>query len=70
MSSSTSPRFPIPPDFQHALRSTTPRDIRTNEELLKTLSTHKPVRSEKNIWAFWDTGIRHVRPWQQRNVCD
>ena len=42
----------------------------TDEEILLELQQHKPVDplSERNIWAFWDKGLAHVKPWCQRNI--
>ncbi|KZP05752.1 hypothetical protein FIBSPDRAFT_842766 [Athelia psychrophila] len=43
-------------------------DLRPEREIIKTILTHRPVTSEKNIWVFWDRGWGAMRPWTQRNV--
>ena len=40
----------------------------SDDEVLATFRTHQPVTSEKNIWAYWDTGIDNVKPWCLRNI--
>ncbi|KAF3759929.1 putative capsule polysaccharide biosynthesis protein [Cryphonectria parasitica EP155] len=44
-------------------------DQRSDQEILTDLQTFKPVDgSERNIWAFWDTGLANCKPWCQRNI--
>lgn len=43
-------------------------DSRLDEEIEYALLHPGPVVSEKNVWAFWDTGFSTMRPWAQRNV--
>ena len=43
-------------------------DLRAESELVNTLLRHRPVTSQKNIWAFWHSGWDDMRPWTQRNV--
>ncbi|MCJ1440296.1 MAG: hypothetical protein MMC23_000779 [Stictis urceolatum] len=43
-------------------------DNRSNSEIASALRSYQPVTSEKNVWAFWHSGIDTVRPWSQRNV--
>ncbi|RWA09596.1 hypothetical protein EKO27_g5508 [Xylaria grammica] len=43
-------------------------DSRSDEELIETLRHPVPVRHERNVWAFWNTGFDNMRPWTQRNV--
>lgn len=43
-------------------------DARTDGEILQSLSQPPPITSEKNVWAWWDNGLAHMRPWCQRNV--
>ncbi|KAI0522310.1 hypothetical protein F5B22DRAFT_470509 [Xylaria bambusicola] len=43
-------------------------DMRSDEELIEILKHPKPVRHERNVWAFWDTGFDNMRSWTQRNV--
>lgn len=63
-----SPKFAIPEEYQHLLRHIELTDQRTDNEVLKTLEAEAPVTSEKNVWAFWDTGISKAPAWCQRNV--
>ncbi|KAF5529900.1 capsule polysaccharide biosynthesis [Fusarium mexicanum] len=60
--------FAIPPEYQSELEATEPVDLRTDEDMISSIEQYKPVTSEKNIWAFWDSGIRAIPPWCQRNV--
>ncbi|KAI1273267.1 hypothetical protein F5Y07DRAFT_259819 [Xylaria sp. FL0933] len=43
-------------------------DSRSDSELINTLRHPRPVRHERNVWAFWNTGFDNMRPWTQRNV--
>jgi hypothetical protein len=43
-------------------------DNRTAEDILNSLDKFQPVVSEKNIWAFWHSGLRSMPPWCQRNI--
>ncbi|KAI0970158.1 hypothetical protein F4678DRAFT_473497 [Xylaria arbuscula] len=43
-------------------------DPRSDEELIETLKHPIPVRHERNVGAFWNTGFDKMRPWTQRNV--
>ncbi|KAI1317086.1 hypothetical protein F5Y16DRAFT_392937 [Xylariaceae sp. FL0255] len=43
-------------------------DSRTDAELIETLKNPVPVRHERNVWAFWNTGWDAMKPWTQRNV--
>ncbi|OAP54739.1 hypothetical protein AYL99_11187 [Fonsecaea erecta] len=63
-------KFTIPQEFEDRLHYVEPTDQRTDEEILASLEEYKPVTSEKNIWAFWDKGIRAMPGWCQRNIVD
>ena len=44
-------------------------DLRSDEEIIMQLKSYQaPTASEKNVWAFWDTGFDRMAPWTQRNV--
>jgi hypothetical protein len=43
-------------------------DARSDEEIVAALVQHQPIRSEKNVWTFWDTGFLEVRPYVKRNI--
>ena len=60
----------IPAEYQSQLEIVEVTDMRTDEEILHAISQHTPVTSEKNIWAFWDSGLRNMPGWCQRNVAD
>src|ERR1700753_2030640 len=63
------PKFPIPNEFQSSLSYIDPQDNRSDEEILSALSEHTPVgQSEKNVWAFWHSGIQAMPDWCQTNV--
>lgn len=60
--------FAIPPEYQSELEAAEPVDPRSDEEILSSIEQYRPVTSEKNIWAFWDSGLRAIPSWCQRNV--
>ncbi|PVH96439.1 hypothetical protein DM02DRAFT_599198 [Periconia macrospinosa] len=62
-------KFEIPAAYRDQLSFVEARDERSDEQILGSLSFFRPVTSEKNIWAFWHSGIRSMPPWCQRNVC-
>ncbi|KAI1334098.1 capsular polysaccharide synthesis protein-domain-containing protein [Xylariaceae sp. FL0016] len=43
-------------------------DLRTDDQIAAWLQTRHPVTSEKNVWAFWDSGFSQMAPWVQRNI--
>ncbi|CZT19177.1 related to capsule polysaccharide biosynthesis protein [Ramularia collo-cygni] len=43
-------------------------DSRTDEEIIEYLQKKHPVTSEKNVWYFWNTGWKSMKPWVQRGV--
>ncbi|EER40465.1 capsule polysaccharide biosynthesis protein [Histoplasma capsulatum H143] len=61
-------QFTIPPEFQAELRHVEPLDARTDEEIISSLDVFTPVESEKNIWAYWHSGIKSMPGWCKRNV--
>lgn len=62
--------FIIPLEYQDQLEPITVQDQRTDEEILQALAQYAPVTSEKNIWAFWHSGLDKMPAWCQRNVAD
>ena len=64
------PRFEIPHEFQSQLRYVDSLDKRSDEEILKSISEYAQVTSEKNIWAYWHSGVGMMPDWCQRNVCN
>ncbi|KAL2845900.1 hypothetical protein BJY01DRAFT_247506 [Aspergillus pseudoustus] len=64
------PKFTIPQEFQDQLEPAEPLDTRSDEEILASISEHRPVTSEKNIWAYWHDGISGMPKWCQRNIID
>ena len=57
-----------PPDFLRLKQIPLPVDERSDETLTQSLINPPPVTSEKNVWAFWDSGFSAMPPWQKRNV--
>lgn len=43
-------------------------DPRPEAEIISALTSFQPVTTDKNVWAFWDSGWANLRPWCQRNV--
>ncbi|KIX03860.1 uncharacterized protein Z518_07413 [Rhinocladiella mackenziei CBS 650.93] len=64
----TSSKFAIPEEFKDQLRYVDALDKRSDEEILASFENPAPVTSEKNIWAYWDKGIRAMPGWCLRNV--
>ncbi|KAF2162466.1 hypothetical protein M409DRAFT_69071 [Zasmidium cellare ATCC 36951] len=62
--------FDIPPEYQPKLRPVQPKDTRSDDEILDSLTQPTPVSSEKNIWAFWHAGLRGLPNWCPRNLID
>lgn len=60
--------YTIPSGYASQLRRTSPKDSRTDAEILQSLSQHAPVTSEKNVWAFWHSGLANMPAWNKRNV--
>ncbi|CAI6234838.1 unnamed protein product [Periconia digitata] len=61
-------KYTIPPEYQSQLTYHPCPDTRSDAEILSTLSTYRPITSEKNIWAYWHSGLHSMPPWCQRNV--
>jgi hypothetical protein len=62
--------FHIPPEYQDKLEEVEVADTRTDEEILQTFRTKATITSEKNVWAYWDSGFEHAGDFLKRNVCD
>lgn len=54
-------KFTIPERYQDDLEYVDVVDTRSEEEILEQLSQHVPVTSEKNMWAFWDSGLMNSK---------
>ena len=63
--------YTIPPAYQADLEAASYAvDPRTDAEILEAVNTYRPVDSEKNIWAFWHSGVSAMPSWCKRNVAD
>ena len=62
------PKFEIPDEFRDQIHYVDALDKRSEEEIIRSLESYVPVTGEKNIWAFWDSGIRQMPGWCLRNV--
>ena len=60
--------FTIPEEYLSELTPAAPKDTRTDAEILESLSQYKPVTSEKNVWAYWHSGLSAMPGWCRRNV--
>ena len=58
----------IPEEFKDQLTYAEPKDTRSDEEILKSISQYQRVISEKNIWAYWHAGLNAMPNWCKRNV--
>ncbi|TGJ75552.1 hypothetical protein E0Z10_g10981 [Xylaria hypoxylon] len=43
-------------------------DLRSDEEIAIWLQKPHPITSDKNVWAFWNSGYTNMPPWVQRNI--
>lgn len=43
-------------------------DRRSDAEIVDSLLQHRPVTTEKNVWAYWHSGISNMPAWTRRNV--
>ena len=62
--------YAIPPEFQDQLRLAKFTELGADFGILESLGHHVPVTSEKNIWAFWHSGVESMPAWCKRNVID
>lgn len=60
----------IPEEYRDKLEVIEPTDCRTDEQIFASLSEYKPITSEKNVWAYWHSGLSNMPKWNQRNVID
>lgn len=60
--------FQIPPQYRGKLEPFEHGDKRTDDEIFRSLLAFQPIKSEKNIWTFWDSGIERMPAWCRRNV--
>jgi hypothetical protein len=60
----------IPQEYRDKLEIIEPTDLRSDEEILSSISEYKAVTSEKNVWAYWHSGLSNMPKWNQRNVID
>ncbi|KAL2073896.1 hypothetical protein VTL71DRAFT_11222 [Oculimacula yallundae] len=67
-----SSKFTIPSEFQNDIRYVASKDLRSDAEILTSLTKHVPIQnnSEKNIWTFWHSGVLSMPSWCQRNICN
>ncbi|EED19058.1 conserved hypothetical protein [Talaromyces stipitatus ATCC 10500] len=65
----TAPKYEIPKEFKNQLRFVESADSRSDDEIVASLRKAAPLNSsEKNIWAFWDSGLDSMPAWTRRNV--
>ncbi|CAM1500821.1 Fc.00g099830.m01.CDS01 [Cosmosporella sp. VM-42] len=60
--------FTIPSEFLSDLETSSLKDTRTDAEILTSLNQYHPVTSEKNIWAYWHSGLSSMPAWCVRNI--
>jgi mannosyltransferase OCH1-like enzyme len=71
MGSHKASKYTIPFEYQDDLDyiPDTAVDTRADVEILNSLHEPQPLlSSEKNVWAFWHSGLESMPPWCQRNV--
>lgn len=61
-------RYTIPDEFASQLTFSAPKDTRSDADILAALSRHAPITSEKNIWAYWHSGLNSMPGWCRRNI--
>jgi hypothetical protein len=60
------PEAQVPPGLK--LIAPEKLDLRSKEEIAASLHQRHPVTSDKNVWAFWNSGYNQMPPWVQRNI--
>jgi hypothetical protein len=40
----------------------------TDYEVMSAMRVHRPITSQKNVWAIWDNGLDEMPAWCQLNV--
>ncbi|KAI1262503.1 hypothetical protein F5Y18DRAFT_418898 [Xylariaceae sp. FL1019] len=59
------------PDLTHLKLLPLPSlDERSDKEIIHSIHLAPPVTSEQNVWAFWDSGVHNMPPWQKSNVAN
>lgn len=58
----------IPEAYRDKLEPVQMTDTRTDEEILASVAEYKPVQSEKNVWAYWHSGLENMPMWNKKNV--
>lgn len=43
-------------------------DLRSDEDIDRDLLHPRPIRDEKNVWFYWQTGYTNMYPYTKRNV--
>ena len=51
-------KFKIPDELEDQVRYVDALDNRPEQEIIYSLESYHPGTPEKNIWAFWHSGIR------------
>lgn len=62
--------FAIPAEYRDKLERVEVTDHRSDAEIFATFLEHKPVTSEKNVWAYWHAGVANMPKWCQKNAID
>ena len=62
--------FSIPSEFKDQIQLVDHPEERSDGDLLQPLKAYQPITSERNVWAFWHSGLTSMPPWCQRNVID
>ncbi|KAH8648559.1 hypothetical protein BX600DRAFT_555031 [Xylariales sp. PMI_506] len=62
--------FAIPVEYTDRLEPVELPEWPSHTEILQRLNHYAPVKTEKNIWTFWHSGVTEMPAWCQRNVVD
>jgi Capsular polysaccharide synthesis protein len=62
--------FSIPEEYRDKLQPIEVTDHRSDAEIFASFLEHRPVTSEKNVWAYWHSGISSMPKWCQKNAID
>ncbi|KAJ5602269.1 hypothetical protein N7510_011803 [Penicillium lagena] len=62
--------FIIPEDCREKLELIDGTDYQTEDQTIASLQEYRPVTSEKNVWAYWHTGMINMPRWCRKNVID
>ncbi|KAL2210906.1 hypothetical protein CC79DRAFT_1366282 [Sarocladium strictum] len=62
--------FTIPAEYRGKLEEVEVLDTRSDQDILETLRHNVPITSEKNVWAYWHSGVDNASNFAKQNICN